>query len=117
MTKTKKIISIILMIIPSLMLLMSGTMKLTGNKELVEGMTKGGFGNYIIMLGIIEIGSTALFLYPKTSKIGFLLLCSYLGGAIAVELASGKPPMAAMLLTMLWIAVFLRHREMFPGKE
>lgn len=111
--KAKRIISVILMIIPSLMLLMSAFMKLSGAKEIVDGMTKGGFGPYIIMLGIIELVSVALFLIPKTHKIGFLLLCSYLGGALAVELASGQPPMAAVFLTITWISVFLRDKLMF----
>lgn len=115
--KAKRIISVVLMIIPSLMLLMSAFMKLSGNKEIVDGMAKGGFGPYIIMLGIIELVSVALFLYPKTYKIGFLLLCCYLGGAFAVELASGQPPMAALLLVIIWIAVFLRDKLMFLPAE
>lgn len=116
--KAKRIVSIILMIIPSLMLIMSAFMKLSGAKEIVDGMTKGGFGPYILMLGIIELVSVALFLIPKTHKVGFLLLCSYLGGALAVELASGQPPMAAIFLTIIWISVFLRDKRMFlPGEN
>jgi hypothetical protein len=101
------------MIIPSLMLLMSAGMKLSGAKEIVDGMTKGGFGPFITLIGIIELVSVALFLIPKTYKLGFLLLCSYLGGAIAIELASGKFPVAAVLLAVIWISVFLRERTMF----
>lgn len=101
------------MIIPSLMLLMSGIMKLTGAEQIVEGLTKGGLGSYIKFFGIIEIISVALLLYPKTYKIGFLLLCSYLGGALSIELSGGQPPMAAVFLTMLWIAAFLKDRFIF----
>ncbi len=112
-TKTKRILSIILIAIPSLMLAASAFMKLSGSPEIVDGLTKGGFGPYIIMLGIIELLSVALFIYPKTYKVGFFLLCSYLGGAIAVELASGQPPVAAVFLAIVWIAVFLRDKFMF----
>jgi hypothetical protein len=101
------------MIIPSLMLMMSAGMKLSGAKEIVDGMTKGGFGPWITFLGTIELVSVILFLVPKTYKVGFLLLCSYLGGAIAIELASGKFPVAAVLLALIWTSVFLRERTMF----
>ncbi|MGZ4036005.1 MAG: DoxX family protein [Bacteroidia bacterium] len=111
--KAKKIVSIILMAIPSLMIVMSGVMKLSGAQQMVEGLTKGGFGNYIKIFGIIELVSVAMLWFPKTYRIGFLLLCSYLGGAMAVEIASGQAPMAAIFLTLLWIAVFLRNRLMF----
>lgn len=110
--KTKRIISIILMVIPSLMLIMSGIMKLTGAEQVVTGLTKAGLGNLITLIGVIELVSVALFLYPKTYKIGFLLLCSYLGGAMCIELAGGQPPMAAVFIALIWISVFLREKSM-----
>lgn len=88
-------------------------MKLSHAEPIVEGLTKGGFGNYINFLGIIELVSLGLFLYPKTYKIGFLLLNAYLGGAFAVELASGEPPVAAILLALIWTSVYLRNKSMF----
>ncbi|MBC7861758.1 MAG: DoxX family protein [Bacteroidia bacterium] len=118
MSKTARIFSIILMIIPSLMLTMSAIMKLIGTKEVVEGLGKMGLGNYVFLFGVIEILSVALFLIPKTCKIGFLLLCSYLGGAMSIELASGQAPMAAVFIAVLWISVFLRDKAMFlPAKK
>jgi hypothetical protein len=115
--KTIRIIAWTLMILPSLMLSMSGFMKVSGSQEIVDSMTMGGFGNYVLLLGIVELVSVVLFLYPKTYKIGFLLLCCYLGGAFAVELGSGQPPVAAILLVVLWIAVFLRNRYVFIPEE
>src|SRR5690349_18483754 len=111
--KVKRIASIVLMALPSAMIVMSGIMKITHAEKMVEGLTKGGFGPYISMFGIIELISVGLFLYPKTYKLGFLLLCCYLGGAFAVELASGQPPMAAVFLAMLWTSTFLRNNKMF----
>lgn len=111
--KTIRIISWTLMILPSLMLLMSAFMKLSGAEEIVQGMTAGGFGDYILLFGVIELAAVLLFLIPKTHNIGFLLLCCYLGGALAVELGSGQPPVAAVLLVVLWIAAFLRNKYVF----
>ena len=110
--KTKRIISIILMVIPSLMLIMSGIMKLSGAEQIVSGFNKIGLGKLVTVIGIIELLSVALFLYPKTYKIGFLLLCSYLGGAMSIELAGGQPPMAAVFIALIWISVFLRDKNM-----
>lgn len=114
-TKTIRIISIILMAIPSFMLVTSGVMKIAGAQQIVEGLTKGGLGSYITLFGIIELISVALFIYPKTYKIGFLLICCYLGGALSIELASGQPPMAAIFLTLIWISVYLKDKGMFIG--
>lgn len=111
--KTTRIISIILMIIPSLILLMSAIMKLIKAEPVVEGLSKIGLGNYITIIGIIEIVAVALFLFPKTYKIGFLLLCGYLGGAISIELASGQAPSAAIFLIIIWGSVYLRDKNMF----
>jgi hypothetical protein len=116
MSKKTRIISIVLMAIPSLMLIMSAIMKLAQAPALVEGFSKSGLGNYLSLIGIIELASVALFLYPKTNKIGFLLLCSYLGGAMAIELASGQPPMAALFLSLVWVAVYLRNKLMFVNQ-
>ena len=115
--KTKRIISIVLMVIPSLMLTMSAFMKLSGAEEIVKGFSKIGLLQHLTWIGIIEIISVILFIYPKTRKIGFLLLCSYLGGAMSIELAGGQPPMAAVFIAVLWISVFLRDKMMFLPKE
>lgn len=113
MSKTTRIVSIVLMVIPSAMLVFSAAMKLGHAQAVTEGLGKAGLGNYITLIGLIELVSVALFLVPKTSKIGFLLLCSYLGGALCMELAGGQPPMAAIFLALLWIAVYLRDKQMF----
>ncbi len=88
-------------------------MKLIGAEQVVTGLTKIGLGNYIKSLGIIELVSVALFIFPKTHKIGFLLICSYLGGALSIELASAQPPSAAIFLCIIWISVFLKDKMMF----
>ncbi|HYV95049.1 MAG TPA: DoxX family protein [Chitinophagales bacterium] len=111
--KTKRIIWITLMALPLAMITMSGFMKITGNKEIVDGLSKIGFGPYITFMGILELISVALFIFPRTYKIGFLVLTAFLGGAISTELASGRPPMAAIFLTLIWISVFIRNSEMF----
>ena len=112
-TKTSRIVSIVLMAIPSLMIAMSGIMKLIGAEQIVTGLTKAGLGSYVTFFGILELISLALFIYPKTYKVGFLLLTAYLGGALSIELAGGQPPIAAIFLTLIWISVYLRDKQLF----
>lgn len=54
-----------------------------------------------------------LIILPKTRKIGFLLICSYLGGAIAVGLIYGitSPLLPAFVLFLFWISMYLENRS------
>jgi hypothetical protein len=117
MTKATKITAIILKALPSVMLVFSAAMKLTRAQAIVEGFSKSALINYLTLIGIIELVSVILFWIPKTTKLGFLLLCSYLGGAISIELAGGKFPGAAIFLALLWISVYLSKREMFLNER
>jgi len=118
MSKATKITAIVLKAIPSAMLVMSAIMKLTHAQAIVEGFSKSNLINIISLIGIIELAAVILFWIPKTSKLGFLLLCGYLGGAMSIELAGGQFPTAAVFLAIVWISVFLSNRGMFlPVRE
>ncbi|MGZ3903536.1 MAG: DoxX family protein [Bacteroidia bacterium] len=117
MTKATKITAIVLKALPSAMLVMSAIMKLTHAKAIVDGFSKSALINYITLIGIIELVSVILFWIPKTSKVGFLLLCGYLGGAMSIELSGGQFPGASVFLAVLWISVYLTNREMFLKTE
>jgi len=99
------------------MLVMSSFMKISGSEQMIENLTKAGFEKYILPLGIIELFSVILLWIPKTRNIGFFLICSYLGGALAVELSHGTPPTAAVLLIVFWVGLFLMDRSWFLKTE
>ena len=111
--KAKKILSIIFLALPSLMLVMSGFMKITGGEQVVTGLTKAGYGPYISLFGIAEIIFVILLWIPQTHKIGFYFILSYLGGAAAVEVAGGVFPMAFILIALAWIGFFLKDKQNF----
>lgn len=117
MTKSTRMISMALKVVPSVLLLISASMKFIQAKPIVEGFNKSGLGNYLLLIALIELTAVVLFWIPRTTKIGFLLLCSYLGGAICVELASGQFPSAAVFLALLWLSVFLSNRNVFLNAE
>ncbi len=116
-TKAQTITAWVLSGIAGLMITASGIGKLAGAQAMVEGLTKAGVGPYISMLGAMELVFTALFLFPKTSKIGFLLLTCYFAGALATDLSHGNPIVAPVLiLVLIWVAAFLRNPEIFVQK-
>src|SRR5438132_11087979 len=76
----------LLSVLPSLMLLFSGSMKLIKPDDLVKGFEHLGYPEHLALtLGIVEIGCTLLYLIPRTAVLGAILLTVYLRGAIATH--------------------------------
>lgn len=112
--KYKKMAITVYTVLIALMVVMSGVMKLSGLKEAVDTLTKVGVGDYINLLGIMEIAFAGLFLYPATRKLGVLFLTAYFAGAMATDLSHGMPVInAAFTLALVWIAAFLNDRSIF----
>ncbi len=109
-----KILTYIATTIAAGMTIMSGIFKFMAPPEMVEKMNDMGVGQYLPILGTMEVAFAALFLYPKTMKVGFLLLTAYFAGAMATDLSHGiTMANSAMVLTFIWIAAFLRDRSLF----
>ncbi len=116
--KTKKIIWMICGILPSLMVGLSAVMKLSRGEEVVKGFTAMGLIDYLTILGIMEIVILILLWIPKTYKLGLFLITAYLGGAIATELAHGRPPfLPALFIALFWLSAFIRDSSNFLVKE
>ncbi|WP_080057624.1 DoxX family protein [Spirosoma aerolatum] len=111
--KSKRIVTIVITVLAAGMVILSGIMKLTQSAQVMESLNKVGVGHYVILLGCMEIGFTLLYLYPKTMKLGFILLSCYFAGAIATELSHGTPFNALMPIVLIWISAFLRDKTMF----
>jgi hypothetical protein len=67
---------------------------------------------YSLGLGILELACTALFVIPRTSILGAILLTGYLGGATATQLriGAGLFPLLfpSFLGVLLWGSLVLR---------
>jgi len=64
-------------------------------------------------LGLIELICVALYLLPRTSVLGAVLLTGYLGGAIATQVRVGAPLFSTTLFPLyvallLWGGLYLR---------
>lgn len=112
------IIKIILTALASIMVLATAFAKFVKAKPVVEALTKAGVIQHINALAIAELISLAFWLYPKTSNIGFFLLCCFFGGAIATEIK--QPPSMlgpSLILTLIWIATYFRNPSLFLGSN
>ncbi len=118
--KTRKIVGWVMSGAVAAMLIMSAIMKLKGAPEAMDMLTGWGFTeSEITMIGIGELISAILFLIPKTSSLGTLLLSAYFGGAIASHMQATPPNesyiIPAVLLIVVWIAALIRNRSMFSS--
>jgi uncharacterized membrane protein YphA (DoxX/SURF4 family) len=104
----------ILSALPALLLLFSGVMKLVKPPSVVEGFTHLGYDQSLALgIGIVELLCTILYLIPRTSVLGAILLTGYLGGATATHLRIDEPFYGAVLLGILvWGGLFLRDARL-----
>lgn len=97
--------------LPVLVLLFSATMKFVKPPAVVEGFGKFGYPAHLItVLGIVEVGCTIVYLIPRTSVLGAILLTGYLGGATATHVRIGDPAFVAPVVfgMLVWLGLFLR---------
>jgi uncharacterized membrane protein YphA (DoxX/SURF4 family) len=104
----------IMSVLPVLLLLFSGTMKLVKSAVVVEGFTHLGYPESLaIGIGITELVCTAVYVIPRTSVLGAILLTAYLGGATATHVRVGEPFLAPIVLGVLvWGGLYLRDARL-----
>ncbi len=100
--------------IPVLFLLADGVMKLIKPAFVVEATVRLGYRESVILcLGIVLLTCVALYVIPRTSVLGAILLTGYLGGAVATHVRVGDPLFSHALFPtylglMLWGGLYLR---------
>ena len=100
----------------------SGVPKFIGFPGKQEMFDKQGItANLSTTLGIIEIAVAILFLIPRTSFIGAILVTGYLGGAVWAHLRIGDPWFFPIIIgVVMWVALGLRQPAIFAlasGKD
>jgi hypothetical protein len=96
------------------MLLFSGIMKLVKPPSVTEGFAHLGYDESVALgLGVVELLATLLYIIPRTSVLGAILLTGYLGGATATHLRIGEPfQMAILLGVFVWGGLYLRDERL-----
>lgn len=100
--------------LPSLALVLSGAMKLSGPPQLAEQFGKLGWPVHLATpLGVLEVACVLVYLLPATSVLGAILVTGYLGGAIATHVRLGEPFFVQLLLGVLaWLGLYLRDARL-----
>lgn len=92
----------------------------------VEGTIRLGYPvNVVLPLGIVLFVCTVLYVIPRTSILGAILLRGYLGGAVASNVRVGNLLFGYVLFpvcvgVLLWLGLFLRDvrlRALIPFRS
>lgn len=76
-----------------------------------------GIQEYGRLFGVVELVAFGLYLHPRTIGLGFVLLCSYFGGAIATDLhAPQYLYQPVVVLTLVFITTYLRRPSLYSDK-
>lgn len=86
----QKVAGYVLSILFSFQILMAGALKVVQETDIVERMNNiPNWGDKLIFIGVLELILLALYWIPKTQRLGFYLLCAFVGGVIVAEVAAG----------------------------
>ena len=75
----------------------------------VAGDTIAALGwprDYVLMIGLFELTFTVLYLIPRTSVLGAVLMTALLGGAMATHIRVGSPLLSHTLFS-IYLALFM----------
>jgi DoxX-like family len=85
--------------------------------QVVQGFAQLGFPLSIaIPLSTVEFIGIVLYVIPRTSVLGAILLTGYLGGAVAAQVRIGAPLLGFVLAPVyvalfLWVGLYLRDER------
>lgn len=121
--KNRLITSYVLTGLVALFLAFDTIMKVLMLAPAVQATTELGYPvNTILPIGLVEVVCLGLYLGPRTSVLGAVLLTGYLGGAIATHVRAGSPLASHTLFpiyvaAMVWGGIYLREarlRDLLP---
>ena len=112
--KSSNLIYWVLTGIVSLIFIGSASGKIFSNEEALKMAASFGLdAKTNTILGIVELLSLILFVFPRTGILGTLLLAAYMGGAIATHLEHGQSIIAPCIIqTILFLVAFYRFPEL-----
>ena len=83
--------------------------------DLRESFAKFGYPESTMTgVGVAALVSSALYLIPRTSPWGVILLTGYLGGAVATHVRIGDPTFVAPAVfgILAWVGLYLRDQRL-----
>ena len=103
----------IISLLPALLLLVDAVMKFIKPAPVVQETVRLGYAeSAIVPIGVVLLVCTVLYLIPRTSVLGAILLTGYLGGAVSthVRMAEGWFAIVFPVVfgAILWLGLYLR---------
>ena len=106
--------------LPVLLVLLGSVMKLMKLPQVIEGFAKAGAPERLIIpVGLIELMCVVVYVIPRTSVLGAILMTGLLGGATITTLRVGDPtyPLPVVLGMLAWGGLWMRDvrlRQLIP---
>jgi hypothetical protein len=101
-----------------LLLLFDAIIKILRLAAAVEGTARMGYpAGVVLPLGVVLLACVILYVIPRTSILGAILLTGYLGGAVASNVRVGNPLFGYVLLpiyiaVLMWGGLYLRDNRL-----
>ena len=110
-TRGAEVAGWILTILPSMLLLMSASMKFIKPNDFEEGIKQMGWEPATMFyIGIVELASVVIYLISRTAVLGAILIVAYMGGAVATNVRVGDPFWTQILLgVFVWAGLWFRY--------
>jgi hypothetical protein len=105
---------VVITVIVGLFMLVDAGMKIVEATVSMEGSTALGWPvEFVQGIGFVLIACTLLYLVPRTSLYGAILMTGYLGGAISIMVRAGVPWWFPLIMGMLaWTGLLLRDAKL-----
>jgi DoxX-like family len=109
---------LVLTVLVSLFLLFDSVTKLLRVPAVVDATVQMGFqASAVPVIGGVLLCCLALYVVPRTSLLGAVLLTGYLGGAVCAQLRIEAPLFSTMLSAvytgiLVWVALYLRSAQL-----
>jgi hypothetical protein len=97
--------------IPVLLILFAAILKLFKAASVVQGLAQQGYSEHLVAsIGVIELACTVVYMIPRTSVLGAILLTGFLGGATATTVRVGDPSflLPVFLGMLVWVGLYFR---------
>ena len=100
--------------LPVAFIVVSGIAGLLKPEMISEGMNQLGYSMSLgLKITILELIFIVIYLIPRTSVLGAILMTAYLGGATASHLRVGQSPLVPIVVAvLLWAGLYCRDAKL-----
>lgn len=89
---------------------------LDGNQAGIDIATRLGIIDFIFALGVVKLVLVVLYVLPRTSTVGFVLMVGYFGGALATNMTHGftlaEYSPIIVTLAVMTVGAYFRNPEL-----